>query len=343
MRLGKIVFAVTLSTALSAAAMDNGVMVDLSVLNNLSDSYESAEQPLFPIVSETKSTRAHPVKAIEKKAAPVKSEVAKSSSSRHKKKKSVENQMSKERLKKTEEPLIKTVDVEPVNEEPIVVVDVEPVAPAVVENNIEQPAPVLSAPEEQKVTPPSLEENKKENIEIPLRPDIIRKNEDSTEIVKEEKTPQEDKDVSKNSEFAVPDENKSVEPVDVSQNPEEKLLPEEAINPLFQEKALSEPQDDTKDNQLRFSEGQDELNSLQMSKLDNLAGHFKNEPGSKILIFAYNVSNVEDSFRKKRISLNRAIEIRSYLIKQGFKNFSIKIVNVGLDSDKVNTVELEEI
>ena len=68
-----------------------------------------------------------------------------------------------------------------------------------------------------------------------------------------------------------------------------------------------------------------------------------NTDKNKIAIYAYNLDNGVDTFEKKRISLNRAVNVRGYLIKQGYKNFSIKVVNVEADSDKINTVELEEI
>jgi hypothetical protein len=80
-----------------------------------------------------------------------------------------------------------------------------------------------------------------------------------------------------------------------------------------------------------------------MAQLNEIVGHFKNEPTNKIAIYSYNVEDGGDSFRKKRLSLNRAVGIRSYLLKQGYKNFSIKVVNVDSDSSKENTVELEEI
>jgi outer membrane protein OmpA-like peptidoglycan-associated protein len=94
---------------------------------------------------------------------------------------------------------------------------------------------------------------------------------------------------------------------------------------------------------LRFEDNVSDLTSEQMAQLDRIVGHFKNEPNNKIAIYSYNVEDGSDSFRKKRLSLNRAVGIRSYLLKQGYKNFSIKVVNVDSDSSKENMVELEEI
>ena len=47
-------------------------------------------------------------------------------------------------------------------------------------------------------------------------------------------------------------------------------------------------------------------------------------------------------FRKKRMSLNRAVEIRSYLLGKGYKNFSIKVINVN-EADKNNLVTVVEL
>ncbi len=97
------------------------------------------------------------------------------------------------------------------------------------------------------------------------------------------------------------------------------------------------------DNSIIFADDVDELNPEQMSKIDAIISGFKNTDTKKIAIYSYNLDDGVDSFKKKRISLNRAVEVRSYLIKQGYKNFSIKVININTGSDKINTVELEEI
>ncbi len=48
-----------------------------------------------------------------------------------------------------------------------------------------------------------------------------------------------------------------------------------------------------------------------------------------------------NDFKNKRLSLNRAVEIRSYLMTRGYKNFGIKIVNTD-NRGKQNTVEVFE-
>ena len=94
---------------------------------------------------------------------------------------------------------------------------------------------------------------------------------------------------------------------------------------------------------IAFADGVDELTAQQKAEIDVLTSKFKNTDKNKIAIYSYNLDDGVDSFKRKRISLNRAIEIRSYLLKKGYKNFSIKVINIGTGSDKINTVELEEI
>lgn len=96
-------------------------------------------------------------------------------------------------------------------------------------------------------------------------------------------------------------------------------------------------------NSISFAEGVDELSAEQMVKIDSIVNSFEDINTNKIAIYSYNLDDGVDSFKKKRISLNRAVEVRGYLIKQGYKNFSIKVININSNSNKVNTVELEEI
>ena len=96
-------------------------------------------------------------------------------------------------------------------------------------------------------------------------------------------------------------------------------------------------------NSIKFASGVDTLSSEQMSQINSIIGGFKDIEHNKIAIYSYNQDDGVDSFKKKRISLNRAIEVRSYLIKQGYKNFSIKVININSGSDKIDTVEIEEL
>ena len=94
---------------------------------------------------------------------------------------------------------------------------------------------------------------------------------------------------------------------------------------------------------ISFANDADELNDEQRAKIDAIVANYKNTSKNKIAIYSYNLDNGVDSFKRKRISLNRAVEIRRYLLKKGYKNFSIKVININNTSDKNNMVKLQEI
>ena len=139
----------------------------------------------------------------------------------------------------------------------------------------------------------------------------------------------------KQGEKAPVNQPKAAQPVDVQ--PEQQAAQPELL--VEETPAMAEPTS----GKIIFNAEEDEISPEQMSQIDEIVGRFKNTDKNKIAIYAYNLDNGVDTFKRKRISLNRAVNIRGYLIKQGHKNFSIKVVNVEADSDKVNTVELEEI
>lgn len=92
-----------------------------------------------------------------------------------------------------------------------------------------------------------------------------------------------------------------------------------------------------------FADGVDELTAEQKQQVDAIIASFADASNHKIAIYSYNLDDGVDAFKKKRQSLNRAVAIRSYLLPKGYKNFSIKVVNVDASSGKANTVELEEL
>ena len=94
---------------------------------------------------------------------------------------------------------------------------------------------------------------------------------------------------------------------------------------------------------LVFSEGTDTLTEEHKVQIDTIIASFENALVNKIAIYSYNLDDGVDVFKKKRLSLNRAVEVRSYLLPKGYKNFSIKVVNVDTASGKANTVEIEEL
>ena len=94
---------------------------------------------------------------------------------------------------------------------------------------------------------------------------------------------------------------------------------------------------------LVFAEGTDTLTEEHKSQIDTIIASFENALVNKIAIYSYNLDDGVDVFKKKRLSLNRAVEVRSYLLPKGYKNFSIKVVNVDTASGKANTVKIEEL
>ncbi|MBR1604682.1 MAG: OmpA family protein [Alphaproteobacteria bacterium] len=94
---------------------------------------------------------------------------------------------------------------------------------------------------------------------------------------------------------------------------------------------------------ISFAPDSSELSEENIRYLDEVIGSFDKEQKKKISIKAYNYDDGVNSFRKKRVSLLRATQVRSYLLNRGFKDFGIKIINTTVDNEDKNTVEIEEI
>lgn len=93
---------------------------------------------------------------------------------------------------------------------------------------------------------------------------------------------------------------------------------------------------------LLFESGVSELSAGQQRQVDAIIASFKDPANNKIAIIAYNQDDGVDSFRKKRLSLDRVVKIRSYLLQKGYKDFAVKVINVDAKSDRGNVVEIEE-
>ncbi len=116
---------------------------------------------------------------------------------------------------------------------------------------------------------------------------------------------------------------------------------ENKVQPLIPQASVAEnvaPQEE-----IRFAESSYEISEENKQKILSLIETFENPKKNKIAIYAYNYDNGENSFKKKKLSLDRATEIRSLLLNQGYKNFSIKVINVTDSPSKSNLVEIEEI
>ena len=282
---------------------EENVMVDLSVLEGLNTSYIAPTQPLFPVLPK-KNRISTPVK-INKPALPVKM------------KPQVSSQVANEQaIKQNQQKATNQVLQE---EEEIVVVDVEPASPQV--------------------------EKKTKAVDIKPSPEV--KVEVKPQVTKEEALPQsKEKVLSGKAVTQEPIKNDagSIMRDETEIKVEETEEAKDMDNPglLVDEKAFSK-QTKEKSAAIKFASEADTLSPEQKVQIDAIIARFENAKENKIAIYSYNQDDGTDSFKKKRISLNRAIEIRSYLIKQGYKNFSIKVVNINAGSDKTDIVELEEI
>jgi outer membrane protein OmpA-like peptidoglycan-associated protein len=304
MRLEKLVLVAALSLTTAVRAEDD-VMVDLSALDNLGvPQYVGVSEPLFPVL---------PKKTV------VRQQTAKKTTSAKSK--------AKVKTKSTKVD-VKTVATENKTE-------------AASEPKISNTEKVEALPVVQVVAEP-LEDIKVVDVE-PVADTAVQHAQEvasteHTNIAEDLKTTAENLPTEALDRISQP----SAEPVTAeTQQPEtasEALLVADAA----EQKPMNNPTPIVPQ-VLRFEDNVSDLTSEQMAQLDKIVGQFKNEPTNKIAIYSYNVEDGSDSFRKKRLSLNRAVGIRSYLLKQGYKNFSIKVVNVDSDSSKENTVELEEI
>lgn len=229
-------------------------------------------------------------------------------------------QPEENRLVAKEQP--KEVVISPKEEakEEVVVVDVEPISP-----KVDEPAKAIE------IKPSS-------EVKAEIKPQV--KPEDAL-------LPQPEEKVEAATQEPLKDDTVSSEPNLVPQADEQAPdVSEDTVKPalLVDEKILSEPtMAEDASAVIKFAPGIDTLSPEQMSQIKAVVAGFKDTEKNKIAIYSYNQDDGVDSFKKKRISLNRAIEVRSYLIKQGYKNFSIKVVNINSGSDKTDTVELKEI
>ena len=137
---------------------------------------------------------------------------------------------------------------------------------------------------------------------------------------------------------------KKVQKEDVSQNTNKSTENAEQVAPSQQLTNQIEPEVKTAraSNDLVFAEGESDLTPSQEKQLDSILLNFKDAQNNKIAIVAYNLNNGKDAFLRKRNSLNRAVNIRSYLLGKGYKNYSIKVINVEEGDPRINTVNVSE-
>lgn len=215
-----------------------------------------------------------------------------------------------------------------------------------------------------------------ENIESPILPEIAPETAESVEspIPSENiSKSQQQNEFSDSEQEIVAEDQINNEPVISGTQPiisestgtQAESKQEQTVNPQGQEESLAEQQENQKEEilsakisessekgniimprevySLRFDTDSSNLTDDHINYLNDLQTKLDPSRKKKISIKAYNYDNGEDSFRKKRISLVRATEVRSYFLNHGFKNFGIKIINTTADSEDKNTVEIEEL
>ena len=316
--------------AYANAQTEPDVYVDLSALDELSGTGSPVihTEPLFPVVTARQAAeeKAKPAKkAVRKKAKPaatkpvVKKEKAKPEVKVEVVEKALAEQPKSEPAASVVQPAAPAPVAEPeVKAQPVA--EVEPVAPAAKT----EPAVVLTEAEPAKPSAEPQSENKAKPVDDEVVVVDVEPLANPVKVVDVEPV---------SPAKALPSaEEKTTEPAVKTEAPSADNQPQAAAE-------VKKPVP----GRFAFDAEVSDLNDAQKAQLDNLVNGFENPAVNKIAILAFNLDDGVDTFKKKRLSLNRAIEIRSYLLQKGYKNFSIKVINVDAASDKVNTVEVEEL
>ena len=307
-------------------AKADDVYVDLSALDSLSDTTYTATMPLFPEYKAPEKKT--PTVSVKKKKTPKKSV----------KKKAVVKVQKDEPVKSTAKaPEIKVAP-QP-SEEKVVVVDVEPASPQPTPTQVDNKASVAKTQPSTSVEEKSAPANANQVSPSVTQSEAIGK----VEVV----TNAEDKNTQEVKTQPLPEAQSSDEKQETSAQP---TAPEQPIRPLVQTPSDETIKDENlsakeKDSllQVKFIGEEYELTAAQKQQIDSAVASFSDPKENKIAIYSYNEEDGVDAFKKKRLCLNRAVEVRGYLLQKGYKNFSIKVINVDKGSDKAGLVELEEL
>ena len=308
------VCALALQGAAFAQAADD-VYVDLSVLNNLQpgDSLFVETQPLFPVVKKApvKKTVAPAKPVAEKTPAPKKEEKAIAILPQAPEIPQPLAEAKPEPVKPAN-PITVADDREPVRE---TVADVDVVRPAETDNGkalSEPKSEEVSKPAAALIEPAAKVEPAKTEVSVPAAEETAKAPEKAAAVQEAENVP-----------AAETEEKKEIKP----------LLPVGDKTPAAAETGR----------QIFFADDSFEISPENADKIISLIETFEDPRKHKIAIYAYNYDNGENTFKKKKLSLDRATEIRSLLLNKGYKNFSIKVINITDNPEKRNLVEIEEI
>lgn len=318
------VCALALQGAAFAQAADD-VYVDLSVLNNLQpgDSLFEETQPLFPVVKKAPVKKTVRKKKTPKKTVAPAKPVAEKTPAPKKEEKAIAIlpqapeipqplAEAKPEPVKPANPITVADDREPVRE---TVADVDVVRPAETDNGkalSEPKSEETSKPAAALIEPAAKVEPAKTEVSVPAAEETAKAPEKAAAVQEAENVP-----------AAETEEKKEIKP----------LLPVGDKTPAAAEVGR----------QIFFADDSFEISPENADKIISLIETFEDPRKHKIAIYAYNYDNGENTFKKKKLSLDRATEIRSLLLNKGYKNFSIKVINITDNPEKRNLVEIEEI
>ncbi|MFR4114550.1 MAG: OmpA family protein [Alphaproteobacteria bacterium] len=318
------VCALALQGAAFAQAADD-VYVDLSVLNNLQpgDSLFVETQPLFPVVKKAPVKKTVRKKKTPKKTVAPAKPVAEKTPAPKKEEKAIAIlpqapeipqplAEAKPEPVKPANPITVADDREPVRE---TVADVDVVRPAETDNGkalSEPKSEETSKPAAALIEPAAKVEPAKTEVSVPAAEETAKAPEKAAAVQEAENVP-----------AAETEEKKEIKP----------LLPVGDKTPAAAEVGR----------QIFFADDSFEISPENADKIVSLIETFEDPRKHKIAIYAYNYDNGENTFKKKKLSLDRATEIRSLLLNKGYKNFSIKVINITDNPEKRNLVEIEEI
>ena len=316
------VCALALQGAAFAQAADD-VYVDLSVLNNLQpgDSLFVETQPLFPVVKKAPVKKTVRKKKTPKKTVAPAEPVAEKTPAPKKEEKAIAIlpqapeipqplAEAKPEPVKPANPITVADDREPVRE---TVADVDVVRPAETDNGkalSEPKSEEVSKPAAALIEPAAKVEPAKTEVSVPAAEETAKAPEKAAAVQKAENVP-----------AAETEEKKEIKPL----LPVGDKTPAEVGRQIF------------------FADDSFEISPENADKIISLIETFEDPRKHKIAIYAYNYDNGENTFKKKKLSLDRATEIRSLLLNKGYKNFSIKVINITDNPEKRNLVEIEEI
>lgn len=346
--------------ALPAGAAD--VYVDLSVLESLPTEAASAGQPLpFYVPAADSSYVALPKPVVGKKEKPSPTVKAEPAEAVMKPQAKVEKPTVKaEPVAKVEKPAAKVEKPEPAPRE-AVATEKKPLSAAKKSGEAEivdrprqkavDAVKTVVAEERRQVLPvkeSAVEAKTKEKTAVAagLKQSAAKKNSAETEEkpkVAETAKEKSSEPESPDNKLSEPQADKNAAPVLPSTRikPVGKTKDVKAVEPVLQPLIPTAPAPSAAEKQIVFAEKSDRLSAENLARLEEYAATLAAPGKNKIIISAYNFEDGGNSFKSKRLNLNRAVAVRSFLMTKGYKNFSIRIVNTG-NRGKRNVTEIEE-